>query len=120
MTIVEKLTKEIYEECKRDGEPVTWAEALDMATAEVNAKVISASERVQSEDKTQKKERKPRKPNTSDAKKQIFQQVLEFLSDNFNTNVLIDNKKIQILYENKSFILDLVENRPKKTENGAK
>ena len=120
MTIVEKLTKEIYEECKRDGEPVTWAEALDMATAEVNAKLISASERVQSDDKTQTKERKPRKSSTSDVKKQLFQQIYAYLSDNFDVNVLTDNKKVQILYENKNFTLDLVENRPKKKENGAK
>lgn len=122
MTIVEKLTKEIYEECKRDGEPVTWAEAREMATAEVNAKTISKSERATSEEtieKIQKKERKPRKPSTSDAKKQLFQEIYTFLSENFDTNVLIENKKVQILYENKSFTLDLVENRAKKTKNDA-
>ena len=115
MTILEKLTKEIYEECKKDGEPVTYAEAREMAEAEIKAKTVT-NEKVQSADKTEKKERKPRKITVSDEKKAVFDAINQFLSENFNTSVEIENKKWKIAVNGKTFTLDLVENRPKKAE----
>ena len=115
MTILEKLTKEIYDEFKREGDPVTMAEAREMAEAEIKAKTVT-SERIQSEDKTVKKERKPRKIVVSDEKKAVFDAVNQFLSENFDTSVEIANKKWRITVNNKTFTLDLVENRPKKAK----
>ena len=113
MTIVEKLAQKIYNECKQDGEPVTMKEAREMAEMEVKAKTVT-SERVQSEDKTVKKERKPRKIVVSDEKKAVFDAINQFLSENFDASVEIANKKWRISVNSKTFTLDLVENRPKK------
>ena len=115
MTILEKLTKEIYDEFKREGDPVTYAEARKMAETEIKAKTV-INEKIQSADKTEKKERKPRKIVVSDEKKAVFDAINQFLSENFNTSVEIANKKWRISVNNKTFTLDLVENRPKKAE----
>ena len=110
MTEVEKLAKKIFDECAKDGEPVTVTEAMEMAemelkSAKVNKKVTEKS----------KKERKPRVYVASNEKKEIFSEIYDILSSIYQTNIVIPDKKIQILLNNKSFTLDLVENRPKKS-----
>lgn len=112
MTILEKLSQEIYEECKKSGEPVTMKEAREMAKFEIQAKTVT-SEKTKNED-SPKKERKPRTIPVSDEKKAVFNAINQFLSENFDTSVEIVNKKWRIAVNNKTFTLDLVENRLKK------
>lgn len=114
MSILEELTKKIYNECKQDGEPVTMKEAQEMAEMEMKAKTVT--ERVSGEDKTEKKERKLRKIVVSDEKKAVFDAINQFLSENFDASVEIANKKWRISVNSKTFTLDLVENRQKKAE----
>ena len=45
MDKLEKLTQEIFNECKKDGEPVTMAEARQMAEMEIKAKSVNLGAR---------------------------------------------------------------------------
>lgn len=54
MTNLEILAKKIFDECAKDGEPVTMDEALEMATFEIKSKDVDTT--VQS-DKKVKRER---------------------------------------------------------------
>ena len=109
MTDLEKLAKKIFDECEKDGEPVTMAEAVEMAEMEI--KSAKTTPKVTN---NVKKERKPRVYVASNEKSAIFSDIYAFLSENYDVSVVTNNKKLQILLNGKSFTLDLVENRPKK------
>lgn len=97
-------------ECKNDGEPVTMAEAEEMAEMEIKAQKTA----LKVNDNVKEKTRKPRVPIVSDEKKVIFSDILAVLSEKYDVSVEKDNKKLRILLNNRSFTVDLVENRPKK------
>ena len=54
------------------------------------------------------------KLKVSDEKTQIFNDLLRFLTENYDFSVLKDNKLIEISYNGKKFKLDLIETRQKK------
>lgn len=106
------LAQEIFNECMKDGEPVTIDEALEMARMELGAKEIKNY--TQSIEKSQKKEKKVRTVKISDEKVQIFSEIVEFLKENYEISVETENKLLKIYKNGREFKLNLSETRQKK------
>jgi hypothetical protein len=117
MDKLEKLTKEIFDECQKDGEPVTMEWARQMAEMEIKAKGVNLGAR----EKAPKSEDAPKKPRTtkvSDEKKELFNTILQNLTraigvESENITVLTENKLIQVKIGDKTFKIDVVESRNK-------
>ena len=109
---LEKLTKQIFDECAKEGEPITMEEAQEMAQMEINAKGIKIGARA-TESKA-KKEKKQRIAQVSDEKQKIFKDIVNFLQKNYDISVEKDNKLLKITENGKIFKLDLIETRQKK------
>ena len=75
---LEKLAKQIFDECAKEGEPITMEEAQEMAQMEINAKGIKVGARA-TEPKAEK-EKKPKVVQVSQEKQEIFQEICEFLT----------------------------------------
>jgi esterase/lipase len=110
---IEKLAESIFKQCEKDGEPVTMAEATEMAEMEMKANK-NIKNYVESAENAEKVAKKSRKRAVSDEKKQIFTEVEQFLSENFDVSVEIPYKKMEIRLNGKTFTLDLIEKREKK------
>ena len=89
-----------------EGATEETAEELDAKQKEIKVNVGARSEK--------KTERKPKTIKVSDEKTQIFNDLLRFLTENYDFSVLKDNKLIEISYNGKKFKLDLIETRQKK------
>ena len=89
-----------------EGATEETAEELDAKQKEIKINVGARSEK--------KTERKPKTIKVSDEKTQIFNDLLRFLTENYDFSVLKDNKLIEISYNGKKFKLDLIETRQKK------
>ena len=89
-----------------EGATEETAEELDVKQKEIKVNVGARSEK--------KTERKPKTIKVSDEKTQIFNDLLRFLTENYDFSVLKDNKLIEISYNDKKFKLDLIETRQKK------
>ena len=89
-----------------EGATEETAEELDAKQKEIKVNVRARSEK--------KTERKPKTIKVSDEKTQIFNDLLRFLTENYDFSVLKDNKLIEISYNGKKFKLDLIETRQKK------
>lgn len=89
-----------------EGATEETAEELDAKQKEIKVNVGARSEK--------KTERKPKTIKVSDEKTQIFNDLLRFLTKNYDFSVLKDNKLIEISYNGKKFKLDLIETRQKK------
>ena len=89
-----------------EGATEETAEELDAKQKEIKVNVGARSEK--------KTERKPKTIKVSDEKTQIFNDLLRFLTENYDFSVLKDNKLIEISYNDKKFKLDLIETRQKK------
>ena len=109
---IEKLAKQIFDECAKDGEPVTMEDALEMAKMEIGAKDIKNY--TQSAETPKNKTKKPKTVKISDEKQQIFSEITEFLKENYEIIVETDNKLLKIYKNGKEFKLNLSETRQKK------
>ena len=109
---LEKLAKQIFDECAKEGEPITMEEAQEMAQMEINAKGIKIGARA-TEPKAEK-EKKQRIAQVSDEKQKIFKDIVNFLQKNYDISVEKDNKLLKIAENGKVFKLDLIETRQKK------
>ena len=89
-----------------EGATEETPEELDAKQKEIKVNVGARSEK--------KTERKPKTIKVSDEKTQIFNDLLRFLTENYDFSVLKDNKLIEISYNGKKFKLDLIETRQKK------
>ena len=89
-----------------EGATEETAEELDAKQKEIKINVGARSEK--------KTERKPKIIKVSDEKTQIFNDLLRFLTENYDFSILKDNKLIEISYNGKKFKLDLIETRQKK------
>lgn len=115
MSILEKLAQEIYDECKRDGDPISMKDALEMAEMEMKAKTISASERTESD--KPKKDRKPRIRKVDKTKGRLLndiKQLLEGLGAE-NTN-LMNEVELSFDFEDSNYSIRLIKHRKKKGE----
>ena len=109
---LEKLAKQIFDECAKEGEPITMEEAQEMAQMEINAKGIKIGARA-TEPKAEK-EKKQRIAQVSAEKQKIFKDIVNFLQKNYDISVEKDNKLLKITEKGKVFKLDLIETRQKK------
>ena len=109
---LEKLAKQIFDECAKEGEPITMEEAQEMAQMEINAKDIKVGART-TEPKAEK-EKKQRIAQVSAEKQKIFSDIVEFLQKDYDICIEKDNKLLKITEKGKIFKLDLVETRQKK------
>ena len=109
---LEKLAKQIFDECAKEGEPITMEEAQEMAQMEINAKGIKIGARA-AEPKV-KKEKKPKVVQVSQEKQEIFQEICEFLTKKYDFTIEKENKLVVIHKNGKEIKLDLIETRQKK------
>lgn len=109
---IEKLAKQIFDECAKDGEPVTMEDALEMAKMEIGAKDIKNY--TQSAENLTKKPKKPKTVKISQEKQKIFEDIVQFLAKDYDITVETDNKLLIIHENSKEFKLNLSETRQKK------
>lgn len=109
---IEKLAKQIFDECAKDGEPITMADALEMAEMEIKAKEVK---NVAREVKPiAEKDKKPKTVKVSDEKVHLFQEIVGFLAKDYDICVITDNKLVEINLNGKKFKLNLSQTREKK------
>lgn len=114
---LEKLTKQIFDECEKDGEPVTMAEAQEMAEMELKSK--ENCRRYETSDKKidSKKPKKPKTVKVSAEKTELFNLLWEGLSNYYpDCAILTNNKLISVKIGEKTFKIDIIETRQKKSE----
>ncbi len=111
MDKLEKLAKTIFDECEKDGEPITMDEALEMAEMEIKAKGIKNYVRA-AEPKAEKAKKKPRTVKISAEKAQLFNDIYTFLSEKYNdVEIIRENKLIFVQIADKKFKIDLIQAR---------
>ena len=83
------------------------------------AKKVKIDHGASAVDKTEKKEKKPREIKVSDEKQALFTEIVEKLTENGrNFEIVKENKLICVKIGEKTFKIDLIEQRqPKKYEN---
>lgn len=107
----DKLVDEIMRDMEKDGEPITRAEAEEMARMEIGAK--ENAKHYERADAPKKAPSKPKVVKVSAEKTKIFEDIVDFLAKDYDIVVEIPNKKVKIHENGKNFTLDLVENRQK-------
>jgi len=117
MTDLEKLIKKIMNEAEANWEPVSYDEAKQMAEAELKAK--KNTKHYETKTATKPKEKKTRPVVVSDEKKAIFETIIKNLDrcegvERENIEILKENKLIQVTINNKTFKIDIIEQRPPK------
>lgn len=111
----EKLVEKIMRECEQDGEPVTREEAEEMAKMEMKAQGTDFVQARAAEPKAETAEKRKRTVKYSDEKVQIFTELKEFLAETFgNVEILKENKLFCVKIGDKTFKIDIVEQRKPK------
>lgn len=109
----EKIIQRIIRECEKDGEPVTRAEAEEMAEYEIKAKVNGTEKVVGSADKPRKTAQKERKVDAEKAGiLTACKELVEDLGGNI-TNVKTETE-ISFLFNGTEYSLKLIKHRPPK------
>lgn len=111
-----ELTKEEAIEMWLEDEGYMDNEEQIALTQKVKESGIMTTIHGASAEKKEKKEKKPKTVKISEEKQELFKAILENLQENFeNVEVLNPNKLISIKINEKTFKLDLIEQRkPKK------
>ena len=80
------------------------------------AKKVKIDHQASAIDKTEKKDRKPRTVKVSDTKQAVFANIHNFLVETYGENVEIvkENKLLSLKIGDKTFKVDLIEQRPPK------
>jgi len=113
----DKLVAEIMADAEKDGEPVTKAEAEEMAKMELGSRDVSRDARAA---EPVKKERKPHPVKVSDEKRELFDTIVANLTkcigvEPENITIVTQNKLIEVKIGEKRFKIDVIECRqPKK------
>ena len=105
----DKLVKQIMKQAKADGEPVTEAEALEMAEMELKASANSV--RTVSEEP---KPRKKREVKLDPEKVEIIKKIYDFLLTSGEESATIVNEQREIDFRN--YTITLIKHRPKKED----
>lgn len=109
---LEKLAIQIQKECEKDGEPVSWAESLEMAEMELNSK--QDCKRYE----TSTKERKPtnRAVKIDEQKVLIVKLLNKCLCNSFARNVIVKNEQREITFtvDENEYSITLTKHRNKK------
>lgn len=116
MKSLNELATQIYNECLADGEPVTKAEALEMARMELGAKTAD----IVDAGKEKGGNRKPKVVKVSDEKKALFESIFINLDrcegvEPAGIHILTENKLIEVKIGDRTFKINISECRkPKK------
>ncbi len=114
---LEKLATQIFEECQKDGEPVTKEEAFEMAEMELNSKENFKNYTVSVKNSQKKEQKKPKTVKVSQEKAELFDFLWEGLSNFYeNCEILTNNKLISVKIGEKTFKIDIIETRQKKSK----
>ena len=90
----ETLIAQIMAECERDGEPVTRAEAEEMAEMEIKSGEVAV-------ERTESKPRKPRKaPDKDPEKVELIKKFYDFLVSIGEEDVFIANEQKEVDFRN--------------------
>ena len=112
MDKMEKLIATIMKEAEKDGEPVTYEEAKEMAEMEIKA---SANvKRYEQSEKPRKKAEKVRK--VDEIKKMILTTIFETIQDDFDSDTAImeNETSIHFTYKDEKYTVKLTKHRPPK------
>ncbi len=110
MTDKEKLIEQIMRECEKDGEPVTRAEAEEMAEMEIKA---GGLKRYEKSDKPRKQSTRERKVDPT--KKKILTNCRVLLQGMGADIASVKTEtEITFTFEGEEYSLKLVKHRPKK------
>jgi putative protein kinase ArgK-like GTPase of G3E family len=116
---IEQLAKQIFDKCAKDGEAVSMDEAMEMAEMEQNSKKnckTYAKAEKKSENKPKNKPKKPKTVKVSAEKAELFNLLWEGLNNYYqNAEILTNNKLISVQINEKTFKIDIIETRPKKS-----
>lgn len=106
---IEDLARQIFLEAKADGEPVTEAEALEMAKMEMGAEKIKNYTQASPE----RKVKKPRERKVDNEKKFILEECAEMLADLENaSDITLQNETdVHFTYNGTSYSLKLIKHR---------
>jgi hypothetical protein len=113
---IETLTKIIFAECEKDGEPVSMEEAEEMAKMELGSKEMCRYEKAN----TPKKERKPKERKVDEEKAFILQNVKTLLKGmllNKGEEPIVDMKtetELSFTFGGNAYTLKLTKHRPPK------
>jgi len=107
--MLEKLIEEIMLEAEKDGEPVTYDEAKEMAEMELKAKDNVRRYEMEKPTVSRKKERK------IDAdKKAIFDTLLKFVGTEFAVDTFKNETEIEFTFNDCHYSVKLIKHRPPK------
>lgn len=113
---LENLVKQIFDECSKEGEPVTIEEATEMAEMELKSKKNCKNYTNSTSEKLKNGEKKPKTVKVSTEKMELFNLLWEGLSNYYeNAEILKQNKLISVQIGEKNFKIDIVETRQKKS-----
>jgi putative protein kinase ArgK-like GTPase of G3E family len=119
LVTIEQLAKQIFDKCAKDGEAVSMDEAMEMAEMEQNSKKnckTYAKAEKKSENKPKNKPKKPKTVKVSAEKAELFNLLWEGLNNYYqNAEILTNNKLISVQINEKTFKIDIIETRPKKS-----
>ena len=105
---IEDLARQIFLEAKADGEPVTEAEALEMAKMEMGAEEIKNYTQASPE----RKAKKPRERKVDETKKFILETVRDVIHDEFDSEASMENETdVHFTYNGASYSLKLIKHR---------
>lgn len=112
MDKMEKLIATIMKEAEKDGEPVTRAEAEEMAKMELKAN--ADIKRYEQSEKPRKKAEKVRK--VDETKKMILTTIFETIQDDFDsdTATMENETSVHFTYRNEKYTVKLIKHRPPK------
>ena len=106
----EALTKQIFDECAKEGEPVTMEEAEEMAEMEIKSGNIKLS--------LDRKKGTPRKAPTrkaDDDKRYLIQTIAEgMINAEINAEITNIERQIDFTFNNDYYSITLTKHRPPK------
>lgn len=107
MTEIERLAQEIYIECKKEGEPISTLESLEMAKMELGEK---ENRRYEKSDTPRKKAKKVRK--IDEAKKRFINGFRIYLEGiGCKVDPLKNETDLHFIFENESYSVKLTKHR---------
>ena len=106
----EKLVLEIMAEAEKDGEPVTRAEAEQMAKMEIGAKGVKHEAKATKP----KAPRKPKERKVDEIKKMLLDRIAEVLADEVKITGRKTETEIGFTYKGECYTLKLTKHRNKK------
>lgn len=91
-------------------------ENAELEELDSKAKKVKINHGASAVDKTEKKEKKPRTVKISDEKQQLFNNIYHFLVETYggSIDILKENKLLTLKVGEKTFKVDLIEQRPPK------